>query len=433
MVTPSLAEILVDSLDLEQGFSGTKRRVDIALALRPGDVAVVWGAAATGKSQLGRHIARLAAPGPRAIIPTNPYLAFDGVFKTVAGELRSARGERKIIDLDRHARAFGLDGLRDRDVWVLSGGEAVRLALAKAALASPRLIVLDDVLSALDGDGIETTLALARRLADDGAAVVILQTPGTAVTEAVRKVANTEHWLAGPLATDANISPLLDHVAGFGPIPRLEGLLFEGVQYGYGRAKPYFLERLDLQSGLGYAVTGPNGAGKTTLLKMIAGAMDAAGGRILARRDGSERCVSLNWERQTLTALQTQEPEYQFAQATVRAELQACQPRQSRALRRRQAGLVEQAIGAGLADLNPFGLPRSHQRLLSSILAVLSGRPVILLDEPTQGLDEAQRALLSKVLFAAKSSGRIVVAVTHDRPFADQIADEFVPPPTQQP
>ena len=111
--------------------------------------------------------------------------------------------------------------------------------------------------------------------------------------------------------------------------------------------------------------------------------------------------------------LAPQFPEYMFTQATVAREilldpvLSSSEP---------EAVLEKLGLSPGLADRNPHDLSSGQRRRLALGLVIMSGRPVLLLDEPTAALDRAGRAMVLKLL-ASVGPDQAVVIATHDRDF----------------
>jgi ABC-type transport system involved in cytochrome bd biosynthesis fused ATPase/permease subunit len=175
-------------------------------------------------------------------------------------------------------------------------------------------------------------------------------------------------------------------------------------------------------------VVGPSGSGKTTLLATILGLVQPAGGRVLVRAgDGTETDVTrldpAAW-RDRLAWV----PQAPFlAAGTVADNVRLAAP-----------GATDEAIGAalarvGLGDVRPDrvlgergrGLSSGQRRRVGVARALLREAPILLLDEPTAGLDEAaERAVLDAVRGAAQA-GAAVLLVAH-RPGAVAQADRTV-------
>jgi energy-coupling factor transporter ATP-binding protein EcfA2 len=172
---------------------------------------------------------------------------------------------------------------------------------------------------------------------------------------------------------------------------------------------------LEIRAGERVALTGPNGAGKTTLVRHWNGLLRPTAGTVtIDGRPTEGRHVAALARTVGLTF---QDPSAQLFASTCRAEV---------AFGARNVGLrgaaldraVERALDmVGLADrasVNPYDLGASKRRLLT-LASVLAMQPkVIVLDEPTIGLDTREIAIVTGIVAAEAAVGGAVVAITHD-------------------
>jgi len=180
------------------------------------------------------------------------------------------------------------------------------------------------------------------------------------------------------------------------------------------------LDGLDLQIAAGerVAIVGRNGSGKTTLVQHWNGLLRPTAGRVLVDgRDTAGRHVA---DLARTVGLTFQRPERQLFAATCRDEV---------AFGARNLGLrgdtladrVDRALAAvGLADdapTNPYDFGAARRRLLAIAGVLAMATPVVILDEPTIGLDAAQRVLVEMVVDELGGAGRTVVAISHDAGF----------------
>ena len=195
---------------------------------------------------------------------------------------------------------------------------------------------------------------------------------------------------------------------------RCESLVFE---YEDGTRA---LDGLDLaiEPGERVAIIGRNGSGKSTLVRHWNGLLRPGGGRVLvagAPTDGRQvaklsRTVGLTF----------QDPDRQLFARTCRREV---------AFGARNVGLrgralddaVEAALDAvglsGSAEANPYDLGPSRRRLLALASVLAMGTPVVVLDEPTMGLDGREVARVEALVAGLAAEGRTVVAISHDTRF----------------
>jgi energy-coupling factor transport system ATP-binding protein len=173
---------------------------------------------------------------------------------------------------------------------------------------------------------------------------------------------------------------------------------------------------LEVRSGEVVAVMGRNGAGKTTLLRSIAGVHPPERGTVTV--DGRVPTPGVD------VALCPQEPEVLLFAETVGEEVRAT---------RRGRGLPEdpgptlEALGIGdLADRHPREVSAGQRLLVATAAVAASEVPVLLLDEPTRGLDPASKQLLTGFLRAHATGGRAAMVATHDVELAAAVATRVV-------
>jgi energy-coupling factor transport system ATP-binding protein len=183
-------------------------------------------------------------------------------------------------------------------------------------------------------------------------------------------------------------------------------------QVSAGPAGVAVLQDLDLAGGTGevVALTGANGSGKTTLLRTIAGLLPPLAGSV-ERRPGR-------------IAYLPQNPSALLHRATVRSEIDWTLRRTHSA--GRADSLLEELGLAAVAERDPRDLS-SGQRQRAALAAVLAGSPsLVLLDEPTRGMDGAARAALTAALARVAERGGSAVVATHDPQLVAAVATRVV-------
>ena len=189
------------------------------------------------------------------------------------------------------------------------------------------------------------------------------------------------------------------------------------------------LDGVDLEIGAGerVAIVGRNGSGKSTLVRHWNGLLRPTAGRVLV--DGRPTDGRHVAELARIVGIAFQDPDRQIFAATCHAEV-GFGPR-NLGLRGLALDISVRAaldvVGlAGVDDKNPYDLGRSRRRLLA-IASVLAMRtPVVVLDEPTAGLDTAQKERLGVVVEGLASEGCIVVLISHDVAFISASVDRIV-------
>jgi len=336
------------------------------------------------------------------------------VYGTVEREIAFGLENLGVARAEMHERvdgtmaALGIDGLRGRRLSSLSGGERQRVALAAVLVLRPALVALDEPTSQLDPAGAAAVLAVCLGLAAEGRAVVIAEHR----MEAVAPAANRTLIVDGGRVTAEIGERAACHRAACPRAtcdrpPRAGGGAtaweLRGVAAGPGRAGPgreAVLHDLSLAGGRGevVALLGPNGSGKTTLLRTLAGLLPPLAGTV--RRPAGR------------TAYLPQNPGALLHLPSVHAEV-------ALTLRRTGSGERPETMLAAfgldrLADRYPRDLS-SGERQRAALAATLAGSPtLVLLDEPTRGMDAAARRSLAAAVRDLTDRGSAVVLATHD-------------------
>ncbi|MFF4114270.1 ABC transporter ATP-binding protein [Streptomyces sp. NPDC001714] len=362
---------------------------------------------------------------------------------------------------------LGLAALRDRAIATLSGGQRQRVAIGSVLTPHPAVLVLDEPTSALDPAAAEEVLAVLQRLVHDlGTTVLLAEHRLERVVQYADRVVLLPGDGAAPVCgTPAEVmavSPVcppvveLGRVAGWSPLPmtvrdarrraaasaglreRLAGrapeqrpaagaaaALAEVRSLAVRRDRVDALRGVDLTVAAGetVALMGRNGAGKSTLLGALVGLVEPGSGTVRVGGAVPHRTRPRDLVR--LVGLVPQEPRDLLYADTVGAECAAADRDAGAApgtCRRLVSGLLP-----GVADdTHPRDLSEG-QRLALALAVVLTARPpLLLLDEPTRGLDYAAKARLVGVLRGLAADGHAIVLATHDVELAAELAHRVV-------
>ena len=198
-------------------------------------------------------------------------------------------------------------------------------------------------------------------------------------------------------------------------------LTVDDVRHAFGHRQVLKGVSLEVRAGEIYALLGPNGAGKTTLVRAICGRIkpDEGAVRLVGRDpylDGEAR-AALGLAPQALAL---------YAQLTVAENLQtfaSLAGLKGRAV----AGAVDQAMAVtGIAERAKSlvrTLSGGYQRRVNIAAAILAGPKLLVLDEPTVGVDMQAREAIAEALRRLKAQGVGVLLVTHDLDQAQRLAD----------
>lgn len=361
---------------------------------------------------------------------------------------------------------LGLQPLRGRPLRTLSGGEQQRVAIGAVLTAQPSVLVLDEPTSALDPTAAEEVLAVLARLVHDlGLTAVvaehrlerILQFADLVVqVGADRRVTAAEPAEAAETMAIAPPVVHLGRLAGWSPLPvsvrdarraaadLRSGLVVpprapvasvgepvlraNGVSVAHGPVTAVRQVDLDLPAGRVTALMGRNGAGKSSLLWALQGSGSRAGGTVAVHDAGGSAHDPADLdpgEARALVALVPQTPGDLLFHASVGAEC-AQSDRDADLDPGRTAALLE-AIAPGIpADRHPRDLSEGQRLSLALAVQLVAEPRVVLLDEPTRGLDYAAKDRLAAQLRRLADSGRSVLVATHDVEFVAAACDHVV-------
>ena len=320
---------------------------------------------------------------------------------------------------------FGMEEWLHASCDELSGGRKQLLALAATLVMKPRVLLLDEPTAQLDPIAEKNFLhALFRVNRELGCTVVVATHAPRPMVEYATCAYRMEDGRVTELASLDEVSrrqPLFDAATGAagGAADELPGRTTSpqtaAVQLGrawfrYDRAGAWVLRGMDFRAAAGsvHALVGGNGCGKSTLLGVIAGTHK------LQKGSCSIACAS--------KALLPQDPRALFVAESVQDELMEWA---------KPAGYGEPDVARTLVRLGLEGCERRHpydlsggQQQLLALGKLLLVRPeLLLLDEPTKGLDFEARSMLAGVLQGLRRTGVAVVMATHDLDFVEQVAD----------
>lgn len=459
----------------------------VSFSVERGDFLAVCGATGSGKSTLLRLIKRELAPRGKAegeiLFCGKPLCELDDRKAAQKIGYVAQRPEEQIVtDRVWHELAFGLENLGlpagvirrrvaetacffgieewfDKSTDELSGGQKQLLSLASVMVMQPELLLLDEPTARLDpiaaGDFINAVARLNRELSltvimishclEDVLPVAnrVLALEGGRVAEygetrkAVGKIKNIPS-LAGALPAAARLysrlgadcecpltvregRDLIEHNFGSSvrALPPEEyvhsknvALEFSGVYFRYSREQEDVLRGLELKvyENEIFCLLGGNGSGKSTALAAAAGLIKPYAGHI---RVFGKKVTDREFARAGLLTLLPQDVQTVFLKSTVRAELA-------------DANVTEGALTQELdrlMDHHPYDLSGGQQQLLALAKALAARPRLLLLDEPTRGLDAGAKAEFVSVLRKLRDGGMTVVLVTHDAELAAEISD----------
>jgi len=430
------------------------------------------GGTMTGRVKIDGRATSTHAPRDLAdlvgVVPQDPMSGF--VTDTVEDELAYGmeclglapevmrRRVEETLDL------LGLVHVRSAPLRSLSGGQRQRVAIGAALTSHPKILVLDEPTSALDPGAAEDMLAVLHRLVHDlGVTVVMSEHRLERVVQYADLIVivpgNGEQLQVGTPSDAMRVAPIappvveLGRLAGWHPLPltvrdarRAAGPLrdllvghtphlrpistgarelvsLQSASVSYGSVRALCDVSMTLNSGEVVALMGRNGAGKSTLLQALVGIGPAPSGTVRVINKDPRGISSRNLLASV--GLVPQEPADLLEATSVAEECRAAD---------RDANVDAGTTRALLALMAPEIDDRMHprdlsegQRLLLVLCLVLAARPpLLLLDEPTRGLDYPTKARLARILSDLADAGHCIVLATHDVELVAEVADRVV-------
>ena len=408
------------------------------------------------------------------LVAQNVRLGFAA--ETVHDEIGFALAVRNVAAPIVHARVLEvaarlkIEHLVDRPIEQLSAGEASLVAIAAAIVNHPILLLVDEPLADLDTAARDRVCTVLGQLAHEAGVCVVIAEHNTrefaTIADAWLQIRGSRlHQLSAEIGTtitpgsdaDSNGQRPADSwrtalpLSGSGPgiaavaqgatrdIGAVPAVPLASIRRLSVRHKTNLVVNdvsFEVQAGELVALRGSNGAGKTSLLRAIA-LPTAADTVIVAGHD--VRSLKRRTRRQTVALVPENFDDLLFAITVAeecrRADRTLREPNFRRALP--AATDTERSTAALFAHLLGFNAPtdaapllQRHPRDLSAgerlclVMAIqLAARPALLLvDEPTRGLDQVARALVSAALLTAADAASAVVFATHDDDFAQDLA-----------
>ena len=406
------------------------------------------------------------------IVCQNPAEGFvtDTVEEEIAFGMESLGVPREVMRkrVEETLDLLGLAQLRNRSLSTLSGGEAQRVAIAAVLTMHPKVLLLDEPTSALDPIAAEEVLSILARLVHDlGLTIIIAEHRLERVLQFVDRIIHVlgeensgqvriglpeeimaqsqsappvvllgkdQDWNPLPLTVrDARrlAEPLREKLANLSPPIRKSAevkslqLILEIKKLVVEYEKKVAVKGIDLEVSQGevVAIMGRNGAGKSSLLGSAVGITPIKSGQVLL--DGKPAPELKGKSLISLVGFVPQEATDLLYGESVLQEC-AFADRDSQVA----PGTTYKILNQLLPDISEIAHPRDlseGQRLCLVLAIVLAAAPkLLILDEPTRGLDYSAKLRLIKILRSMANEGRSVILATHDVELVAEVATRVV-------
>ena len=457
------APLVVENLSFQYRTRPELAIQNVSFELKPGEMLLIAGSSGCGKTTLARCINGLIPRSYRGNREGEVLLHGKDVAGIPLAEVAQIVGtllqdpERQIVAsnvyneiafgpenlglprdeiverVELAMQRLGLEYLRERDTFNLSGGEKQKVALAGVLAMNPSILLLDEPLASLDPASAYEALDIFRSLADEGKTVVLIEhrvedaiaarpdrmmymedgyvkylgpieslpdeidprqvkLPAQWVVERVKGQKGVVETVSRPALSQ---SPERSEGSVEGPKAQERGetlVSFEKVSFRYSDETPFVLQNVNLEIRHGdlIAVLGPNGVGKSTLIKHAIGLLKPTEGTVLVEGQDTRKMSVAQIAR--VLGFVFQSPTHMLYAPTVREELEFG-PKNLEFKEEDIANAVAESITTlnlnGLEEYPPLGLSFGQQKrtTIAAVLAMHS--KIMVMDEPTAGQDYA--------------------------------------------
>lgn len=335
------------------------------------------------------------------------------------------------------AEAFEIEHLLNRNIFQLSGGEKQQIAFVSANMLEPKLLVLDEVTSNLDGEAIERIRGMIQLLKNRGMTIVIIEHRLAWTKDLVDRYVLFEEGKVKDEWSNAEFNELSNealHEIGLRSMDltshqaeishkRLTQinsstslLQTRDLKIGYQKEEILSHLNLNIEAGQITGIMGSNGTGKSTLANTLTGLQASLAGDIF-------------WDGKKMSAkdlikkgfLVMQDMNYQLFSDSVTDEV---------SLGAKQTKYIDQVIDAlnltDYRDRHPMSLSEGQKQRVAIASALLSGKELIIFDEPTSGLDYLHMERFGQLLTELKKTNAVIIVITHDEELASKWCDSII-------
>lgn len=371
------------------------------------------------------------------------------------------------------ASFFGIEDWFYKDVCELSGGQKQLLNLAAIMVMQPSVIILDEPTSQLDpiaaadflntirriNVDLGTTIIISEHRLEDvfvsADNVIVMEEGKVLISGDVKEVGdylykeNNDMLLAMPTVMqihfgivkknppymltvrdgrrflekyiDSPVNILLEENEYNEDSYKDYAVQIKSIRYKYEKDGDDVLKdvSLNIPQGVIYGILGGNGAGKTTLLGSICNINKPYGGKVIINGKNINKYKGSSLFENNIAML-PQDPRYLFVKSTVRDELLEMVDKKND----NQIGeVIKLTEIEGLLDSHPYDLSGGEQQRVGLAKVLLCNPKILLLDEPTKGIDCFFKDKLARILANLKGKGMTIIMVSHDVEYCSKYCD----------
>jgi energy-coupling factor transport system ATP-binding protein len=362
---------------------------------------------------------------------------------------------------------FGAESMLTKKSQELSGGKKQQINLASVLLMQPNILLLDEPTAQLDPVSAREFIDLLKRLNEEfGMTIIMAEHRLDEVFTLADKIVMMEKGQVEISGEPKHVLPQLWNTSNKAYVPKIPALFLsregqgsvpltvkegrewvqkqkivpdyswaekvasetneriqvKNISFHYDKKSDFILDELvlSLRHGEFYALLGGNGSGKSTLLKVMAGLLKPDNGSLFL--DGKPLKKYKQHEIAKKIGYLPQNPKLFFLQESVEKELHTTLEQWGLSKGTDVHQLLEQLGIAHLMSSHPYDLSGGELQKASLACLLVRKPEVLLLDEPTKGLDPISKENLAKILLSLHSEGMTIVMSTHDVEFAAQYA-----------
>ncbi|HFU4450066.1 TPA: ABC transporter ATP-binding protein [Streptococcus suis] len=331
---------------------------------------------------------------------------------------------------------FQLEDFYDKPIFQLSGGQKQLIALATATMQGSPILLLDEPTANLDQEAVHKVQEALQKLKQEGKTIIIAEHLLAYLSDLADRYL---YFQEGQLVADYPASDFLhrteecrqdmglrcydaepyrraiaEQASQF--VSDQEGLSIRNLSVSQAGQLLYKIEHLCLKPGQVVGLVGSNGSGKTSLANYLVGLAE-------------DKNANISWQGKELTARKRLE-KTAFVMQDVHLQLFAETVRRELTLGQKGKQLDEELISRfrleDLLDRHPVSLSGGEQQRLMIVASLLADKDILILDEPSSGLDLAQMKELAKALAFLKQEQKLVLLISHDEELLATVCDKII-------
>lgn len=329
---------------------------------------------------------------------------------------------------------LSMEGLLNRNIFQLSGGEKQKIAFAGIYALNPDIYVLDEPSSNLDCFAIRELRAILEHLKSQGKTIILAEHRTWYLKDLVDRAVYMEQ---GKIIREYS----MEEIAALSMQERLEtgirpvflsefslpekecvlssqGVTMQGIRFSYKKQSALEIEEAVFPSGHITAVVGKNGAGKSTFVSVLCGILKNKKGSVFLNEDKLS-CKN----RLSMSYMVMQEVNHQLFTDSVKEEVTLGTGEPSK---NRLEEVLSQMDILEFKERHPMTLSGGQKQRVAVAAAMFCGKKILIFDEPTSGLDFAHMMQTAELLKKVKSQDVFIFVITHDYEFILSACDDVI-------